>query len=186
MRVAYIILLIFNAYFSFGQADSIYNNLQLAEKNPLSVKQLFLNDYKDNTMPKSIAKMRNLELLVFRNSSITEIPDFIGRFDKLTVLVLLHSKLSKVSDSISNLTNLERLELVGGNLTRIDSNICKLKKIQYLNLLGNKISYVSPAISNLTNLKMLNLRTWKDELLIDEKTKQMLINLCLGKCCIDI
>ncbi len=88
--------------------------------------------------PESIRQLTLLEELNL-NCYLTEIPDWIGEFNKLKELVLCENKLTKIPESIGKLTQLKKLDFRNNKLTEIPDSIVNLKLLNFIDLRDNDI-----------------------------------------------
>lgn len=89
-----------------------------------------------------ISNLQALEELHIMKSSLSTLPDEIGKLPNLRVLAIGGGgKLNSVPESIGELENLEALYLWRNNITTLPSSISKLKRLKKLDLTENNISF---------------------------------------------
>ncbi len=97
----------------------------------------------------------DITALDLRGQNVVTLPDSIGKYVNLKILLLSNTRLSDIPKFIEQLSNLEVLDLQNLDITKLPANICRLKKLQVLNLSTNKISILPDSIGQLTNLEWL-------------------------------
>ena len=161
----------------------------LTEDDYLKITKIDLswNDLYEKTIPSSISKLKNLEILNLSMTGIGgNIPNEIGDLKNLKELVLYGNELNgEIPSAIGNLSNLEVVQLMNNNLSSgIPSSIGNLSNLKELNLSGNKLSGSIPdTIGNLSKLTTLDLSSNALSSEIPESIGNLksIINIELGK-----
>jgi len=107
---------------------------------------LFLQDQNLTSLPDSIGKLANLDILDLSYNQLTILPDSIGKLTNLTELYLWRNQLTTLPDSIGKLTNLSNLDLSDNQLTTLPATIGKLTKLTNLGLKNNALKSPPPGI----------------------------------------
>jgi len=133
------------------EENEITTALKYAEKlNKQSVwdKKIFKDELKR-------AKNERISILEFERKSIEEIPNYIGKLDFLTMLILNNNKISKISPSIEKLNLLKILDLQVNEIITLPSEIGNLSSLSILILNHNKLETLPETIGNLKKLSIL-------------------------------
>ena len=78
-----------------------------------SVKELDLSNNQLESLPASITKFENLEVLKLENNRLTSLPPEIGQLTKLRILDLGNNRLEQLPSELANLSQLTELKLNG-------------------------------------------------------------------------
>jgi Leucine-rich repeat (LRR) protein len=89
---------------------------------------------------------------------ITNVPEAIGRLNKLKYLRLSYNRLTELPESIGKLADLEILILRGNNFTNLPVSMGNLSKLKKLDLRNNELSEIPEFLTQLITLTHLNLR----------------------------
>ncbi|KAG5613904.1 hypothetical protein H5410_013728 [Solanum commersonii] len=122
------------------------------------------NDLLKGVLPKIHPNNTLLELEISSTGISDELPDSIGTFSSLNILVMYGCQLSgRIPDSVGNLTQIRYLDFGNSYFTgHIPSTISKLKQLTFLGLSSNSFSGEIPDIfSNLQELRYLYLQNNK-------------------------
>jgi len=114
---------------------------------------LYCSHDRDFDKPELLAHLRNLEALVLKDASISDLSSFT-HLNKLERLFLDESSVVDLTP-LANLTNLEELSLEGTAVHDIHP-LARLTKLEMLNLNYTHVSDVTP-LANLTKLQYLEL-----------------------------
>ena len=132
MRITALLVLCFFSFQSFGQCVDC-TSIQEALKNPEMVKTLKINswihDTKLNSIPKSIDKLINVELIYLTDHDITKLPRSINKLSKLKELSLAGCKLESLPEEVFELKNLSLLILLYNKFSN-ESIITLQKKVK--------------------------------------------------------
>ena len=131
-------------------------------ENP--IKELYLYNWRMETLPESICKLKNLETLAIYASEdydtqlpLSSLPKSIGDLSNLTNLAIQYTNFHKLPESIGKLINLKRLELEMNGISTLPENIGKLKNLEYLSVSANNLDTLPESIGQLKSLKELHI-----------------------------
>ena len=113
--------------------------------NIVTTDRLYLDAKKITTIPSSVFKLTNLELLdgnVYHsnNGRITEIPSEIQNLTKLKEIHFQNNKITEIPDTIGNLQNLLVLNLRNNQITQIPDSVLNLPNLKVIDLFGNPLT----------------------------------------------
>lgn len=97
-----------------------------------------------------------IELNLIRKD-IRNLPEVIGRFPELSILILESNLITEIPSSIGNLTKLTYLSLEGNQIAQLPTEVGLLNSLQRLNLNSNLLEEIPVETGQLTNLRSLNL-----------------------------
>lgn len=115
--------------------------------------------------PMAVCGISSLTSLQVTNTSISVIPEEIGRLKNLKKLDLhsfswkegKESKIRELPEEVWNLTNLENLNLSETQIQELPKELGKLINLKELNLNGTQIQELPKELGNLSNLEELDL-----------------------------
>ena len=122
-----------------------------------SIKELEIGWNNFDTIPIGLKNLASLEKLGFGGNKLTNLPDWIGRYDLLRQLDLYDNKLMKIPESMGSLKSLEKLNLRNNKLSNLPSSLSNLKSLKILNLSWNNFTILPEWIGTLSSLEELNL-----------------------------
>ncbi|NMM50061.1 leucine-rich repeat domain-containing protein [Marinigracilibium pacificum] len=127
-----------DAEYYFG-LDELENVKEIDSVYVYLVKEEDLNS--DNKLPDELLKYENIQLLSFRNLSLTKLNfhDLI-HFQNLQNLNLSRNKLDKIDKEISELKNLKVLSIEENNISELPDELHQLTKLEKLYIGYNPIS----------------------------------------------
>ena len=96
------------------------------------------------------------------NDDIKVLPESIGTFNSLEVLILPNNKITKLPESFRKLTSLKQVDLSWNDVTFVPEWISSLSSLEELNLRGNQLESLPDTISSLPSLKILTITQNKD------------------------
>ncbi|MFX1294434.1 MAG: hypothetical protein ACFFD2_06215 [Promethearchaeota archaeon] len=108
-----------------------------------------------NKIPKSIANLRNLQLLGLRKNQFTNLPEFIGNLKALQKLWIDHNKITNLPKSIGGLSEIKELWIDDNRLRNFPEFICELSSLEALDLSFNFLKSIPDSIINCQNLQIL-------------------------------
>ena len=115
-------------------------------------------------LPKEIVGLTNLKILILGGNLLNTLPNNLGKLSSLTQLILWQNQLSELPLSCANLTNLRILNLDNNNFSIFPKCIKGMKKLESLSIGcgtvcrgNNKINDIPDWIGTLSNLNSLNL-----------------------------
>jgi Leucine-rich repeat (LRR) protein len=110
-------------------------------------------------IPKELATLEHLEVLMLHNNNIKAYPDALAtRLRKLRVLTLAHNRLSSIHAELLQLEALETLDLSYNSISALpDCSAPCLPMLRMLNLERNKLVQLPGYIATLTSLRWLML-----------------------------
>ncbi|XP_039164832.1 disease resistance protein RUN1-like [Eucalyptus grandis] len=109
---------------------------------------------------KSIGSFKSLTKLYLSNTSIKELPEFIGSMEALETLIIVGCQLLyHIPNSIGNLASLSVFYINNSPLREIPDSIGKLQSLVELDLSRTRITKLPESIGNLQNLRELNIKT---------------------------
>jgi len=108
-------------------------------------------------VPKNIAKMTKLEMLLVSNCDLKNIPEQIYLLSNLTYLDFSNNKNKSVLDKISDLRKLTYLNIKNDFLEKIPDSIDKLTKLETFEFMNTKINKLPSTIWNVPCIKVLDL-----------------------------
>ncbi len=126
-------------------------------KNLKEYEIIYLSEFDDYPIPKSIELLTNLKYLYILNKTIKKIPDTIGNLTNLTELHIYDNKIEEIPNSIGNLTKLTELDLKNNEIKNIPHSIGNLTNLTHLYLNNNKLEEIPGSIGKLINLVWLDL-----------------------------
>jgi Leucine-rich repeat (LRR) protein len=112
------------------------------------VSGITLDECNLTSLPRSIEKLQNLEVLDLQYNNLTEFPESISNLTSLRTLILSFNNLIEIPESISNLENLENLFIKHNLLYSLPESICELTSLERLNLIGNPIKIPPEDLDN--------------------------------------
>lgn len=107
-------------------------------------------------LPASIKDLQNLEK-IYVTGSLVALPKEIGELKKLHTLYISYSGILVLPETVKDLKNLKELAFYYTQITDITSSIGYLKNLQILNISGTKVTNLPKEISQLKNLSKLNI-----------------------------
>ena len=111
------------------------------------------------TIPKDIARLRNLQRLSLSHCELKTLPNSIGQLKKLNVLNLSNNQLKNLPASLGDLSFLTSLNLTDNELKRLPPSIGNLVNLRSLNLEYNRITQLPLTLKNLElRLQNINLK----------------------------
>jgi Leucine-rich repeat (LRR) protein len=130
-------------------------SISAAMESPQSVTRLALMNTELDKFPDEIKQFPNLEVLRLTGNKAAEVPDWIGREQKLKDLRLKQFKLDPFPEALTQLVTLDDVELGDCLISNLPPTIGKLQALEFLDLRNNKLTDVPDEISQLTSLKVL-------------------------------
>lgn len=128
------ILFVLISFFSQGQTNGYFNNLDSALVNPAKVITLDLEKKKLKEIPKEILEFKNLEKLILKRNKIKEVPKEISELKNLHYLDLASNYLESIPKELSVL-NLDTLILWDNRIRIFDYEFGKMSNtLKYLDL----------------------------------------------------
>ena len=117
-----------------------------------------------------LASLKNLMEINLESNSLSQIPEEIFNFTKLTSLSLSENYIEVIPSQLSNLSNLEEINLYGNKISELPKDMSNLKILKKLDISYNKISEIPKTFSQLSSLTNLylsnnNLETFPDQIL---------------------
>jgi len=143
------------------ELDLDYNQLTTLPESIAKLQNLELLNLDHNQLiilPESIAKLQNLQTLFLSSNQLTTLPEGITKLQNLQMLTLDHNQLTTLPESITKLQYLHALGLSGNQLKTLPESIGKLQNLQTLDLTKNQLTTLPEGIDKLQNLQMLFLR----------------------------
>ncbi|MCI0713847.1 MAG: leucine-rich repeat domain-containing protein [Chloroflexi bacterium] len=128
-------------------------------RDPVTGQKLPLPIDRNQSFDEQIKDLRQLEVLYFAGTVLSELPPEIGFLVGLRELDLSYHNLTTLPPQIGNLTSLEILNLYENRLTELPPEIGNLTALENLHLSNNQLVQICPEIGNLTNLDQLYLDT---------------------------
>lgn len=119
-------------------------------------KLLNLADLGIEEVPKSVAKIKSLEILNLGKNKIKELRP-LGELPNLKVIYLDSNQIKSIHPEFFDTVNLNVLNLSGNQIQNIPENISSQKKLRRLFLSENKISFLSEFILELESLEYFDL-----------------------------
>jgi len=135
--------------------EEIFNLPQIKRLLLLRNSQLY------GTIPATIEKASNLEMLSFQKCHITgSIPSTIGNLSKLFFFTFMENLLTgSIPESVTKLSKLEVLELSGNQLTGSIPELANHNQLYFLSVFDNKLKGTIPAsLGILPKLMFLDIR----------------------------
>lgn len=96
------------------------------------VNELYLDDYKYDSIPDVFTKRSQLRLLSINKSEVKTLPSSIGTLANLTEMRVNFSKLQRLPKEIGELVGLTLLELNGNKLSSLPAEFANLKALKSL------------------------------------------------------
>ena len=145
-----------------------------------NITRLCLPEFIEGDYPPSLEELSHLEILIFSDKTLTEIPswvrklprlsrlyvddcpsltlipDWIGQLTNLDVLALRNNRLEVLPDTLGKLVKLDSLFLGRNQLRRVPDSIGNLSRLKTLQLAGNRLEQLPASIGKLTRLTELN------------------------------
>lgn len=106
-------------------------------------------------IPKEIARLKSLEVLVLEKNQISELPEELFQLVNLQQLYLRDNNLTDLPSSIASLKSLIRLDVSRNHLKELPSEIGALSQLDSLNVEENPLTLLPLEIGRLDNLKRL-------------------------------
>lgn len=139
--------------------DKLYTSIDQALTEPDKATMLSLKGQNLKTLPESIEKLSNIEVLDLSYNSFTNMPPQIFKLSKLKILYLNNNALISLPD----LSELKALTILRLDVNPFTNPLAELKKVAVLsnlttlNFSANKISAFPEELLKLTNLADLDL-----------------------------
>lgn len=109
-----------------------------------------------SAIPKEIAMLRALEVLIVSDNQLTELPREIVELKKLKTLDVAENYIKRLPDDIGSLSKLETLRANRNRLVALPNSIKKCTRLKAINLYNNIIMTLGDGISELCDLEELN------------------------------
>jgi internalin A len=107
------------------------------------------------SLPGSLRRLTQLEVLVLSRNKLTELPPWFSRLTKLRALDLSDNLLAKLPEWLDQFTELEYLNVSFNRLLILPASIGRLSKLKSLDVVYNRLEYLPQAMANLTELTSL-------------------------------
>ena len=124
----------------------------------LSLTDLSISNTTISHLPEQIGKLKHLQVLKLSNIGLTTLPDSIGDLSSLEDLDLSNNALTTLPDSIGDLSLLKILDLSNNNLAGLPNTIQKLRLLQHIILVKNPNLHSIQPLNGLPSLSILNAR----------------------------
>lgn len=137
----------------------LHNNQIL--KFPLlspSIQELWIYGNQIETIPESIERLKDLEILFIESNRLSQLPQTIGKLESLQNLNLSGNRLTTIPESIGHLSELVYMTLTNNEITKLPASIGKLHNLKAIYLEGNRIEEIQPELGRLKNLEILDIR----------------------------
>ncbi|KAB1274179.1 Leucine-rich repeat-containing protein 39 [Camelus dromedarius] len=109
-------------------------------------------------IPEFIGRFQNLTVLDLSRNTISEIPRGIGLLTRLQELILSYNRIKTVPKELSNCASLEKLELaVNRDICELPQELSNLIKLTHLDLSVNRFTAVPPAVLRMPALEWLDM-----------------------------
>jgi Leucine-rich repeat (LRR) protein len=146
--------------FTKAQLDTLpeFKSLETALQQPEKVYKLTLKGDKLTEIPKEIARLKNLQILVLKRNKIDSLVFDFSSTPYLQVLDVSRNNLTYISPDIEQLTHLKKLLLGENNLTSLPPTIGNLKELVFLDLWGNEITDLPESLNDIPTLKKIDMR----------------------------
>jgi Leucine-rich repeat (LRR) protein len=132
------ILFLGNSYAQNNQPGT-YFSLDSAFKNPTDVRILNLRYAGLRTLPPTISKFQNLQIVYLAGNDMITLPPEIGQLKQLTEIHLEDNFIRSLPKEIAQLENLRVLIMPYNDLDSFPTAICPLKNLTKVNMRGSKI-----------------------------------------------
>ncbi|GAB9468455.1 Lap4 protein [Globisporangium polare] len=109
-----------------------------------------------SAIPKEIAMLKALEVLVVSENQLGELPREIVELKRLKTLDVADNHIKRLPDDIGGLTKLETLRANRNRLVALPNSIKKCTRLKVINLYNNIIMTLGDGISELCELEELN------------------------------
>lgn len=109
----------------------------------------YLSNCNLGRLPESIGNFRHLEVLLLNENLLKALPDLIGRLDSLKILDLRNNQLQLLPDSIGSLINLEELKVSGNRLIVLPGTLVNLKSLRSFSFIDNNLSAIPDFINEM-------------------------------------
>jgi len=139
--------------------DKLYTSIEQALAEPAKATMLSLKGQNLKTLPASIEKLSNIEVLDLSYNSFTTVPSEIFKLPKLKILYLNNNALASLPD----LSALKGLTILRLDVNPFTNPVAELKKVAVLsnlstlNFSANKLSVFPEELLKLSNLSDLDL-----------------------------
>ena len=150
---------------TFGKSYKLATDLNQLDK---TTQALVLPDGKVETLPENIGDFKKLEIIIIRNNLLKELPLSLGQLTELRYIDLYYNRLTGLPKEIGQLKKLKNLLLPYNLMTELPKEIGGLTELTELNLLGSegisfdsKLQNIPEEIGNLGQLKILELSCHK-------------------------
>lgn len=110
-----------------------------------------------NELPKEIANLTNLRILILDDNNIKEFPDELYQLKKLGLLSCMKNEISYVSEEIINLQELLMFAACHNDISLLPNNFFRLQNLTSFCLHGNKLTALSNEVGNLSNLTSITI-----------------------------
>ncbi|MGB2985667.1 MAG: COR domain-containing protein [Phycisphaerae bacterium] len=107
------------------------------------------------TLPDSIGRLSQLQTFSASDNKLTALPDSIGRLSQLRELYLSENQLSALPDSIGQLSQLRQLYVSENQLTTLPETVGELSDLRRLHLVDNELTELPESITRLSRLEKL-------------------------------
>lgn len=118
---------------------------------------LWAEDNELTSLPEAIARIPNLEELIFWGNKLKSIPDCFAQLHKLQSLSLKSSSLTSFPLILCQLPQLQILDLEGCKLKDLPPEFAKLQTVTNLSLRHNLFELIPRSVGRLTRLEALQI-----------------------------
>jgi len=108
--------------------------INISEIRNLKVKPGKIENENFKVFPLEVFEFKELEYLWIGMRGFKEIPDGLGKLNKLKSIDIQHGSIEKLPSDIIKLENLESLNLLWSNINELPTNFQNLKNLNYLHL----------------------------------------------------
>ncbi len=110
-----------------------------------------------SSLPDCIGKFKNIEVLLVEQNQLNELPQSIRKLSKLKILSCHSNQLKSLPDSVGNLSKLEELYLDLNQVSSLPHSLGNLSNLRILSCHGNQLKSLPESVANLHSLETLYL-----------------------------
>lgn len=121
----------------------------------LQCENMNLGKNKLHTLPKSFAKLKQLQSLIFYENKFEDIPEVLADFKNLKHLDFYKNQLTEIPDFVGNMEGMQQLFLSFNKIETIPDTLRNLKRLKYFYIHHNELHFLPEWISEMDSIERL-------------------------------